>query len=162
MSNKPQAIPNIPSAAAVKRNQTLAPSRFASAVHAHNTWTAMIPAGVTLNDILKDPNYFAHVASQIRVGDEIRLVAEEGTWVAWLYVAFVNGKHIVASLRQELKLDTNFESRDELRERFVVKLCGPLKYCIMDQETGQRVREGIENEVAARRQLDDYIKALSR
>lgn len=60
-------------------------SRFAQADQKFNRWTIVQPVGETVDNCL-DPGYWAHVASKLRVGDEIRVLNDEMTHYALLLV----------------------------------------------------------------------------
>jgi 16S rRNA U1498 N3-methylase RsmE len=60
-------------------------SRFAQADQKFNRWTIVQPVGASVEDCL-DPGYWAHVASKLRVGDEIRVLNDEMTHYAVLLV----------------------------------------------------------------------------
>lgn len=74
-------------------------SRFKLAEYARATHHVTPEPGTPLKEMLK-PEYWAHVARKMKVGDRIEVDAEERTWFAELYVRGVSAAAVsVAVLR---------------------------------------------------------------
>lgn len=141
--------------------EPLRPSRFALGEHAFNTYNALVVEGVTLQDILDSKNYFAHVSRKLRVGDEVRLLAEDGTWIARLYVRHADGSDIRVHPIDHVSFEDKIEPTD-VHEGYRIDLCGPKKFCIRNADDGSIIKEGIPTRVEAQRELNDLITALAR
>jgi hypothetical protein len=71
-----------------KKNEVipqLAPMALNGFDYVSTRFDALIPIGVTLEQILK-PAFWAHHAVKLKPMDEIRARAEDGTWLAYLVV----------------------------------------------------------------------------
>lgn len=64
------------------------PTKLLLAEHAVASYFHSPEFGVTIADVL-DPEYWSHVAPQLRVGHEIRIMAGDGSWWALLLVRAV-------------------------------------------------------------------------
>ena len=70
---------------AENRSPVIDQGRMKLAEYERQDWVANIQFGVTVDDI-KNPGYWAHMASQMKPYDHIEARAEDGTWIAYLVV----------------------------------------------------------------------------
>jgi hypothetical protein len=144
----------------IKPVAPLRPSAFQLQQFAYRQHSAVIPVGVSIESVLDPKNaYFSLVGRNIQYGDEIRALAEDGSYVAVLFVTFADGSNIHTHVVSHTELTPVSE---EVVTDYKIILAGPKKYCIRRESDGQIVKEGIANKLAAERELADYVKALSR
>jgi len=67
------------------RASKLTKSRFKLAEYEHNNWVATVESGASLEEVLK-PEYWAHIAREMRPFDHVEARAEDGAWWAHLLV----------------------------------------------------------------------------
>src|SRR6266404_9387537 len=74
----------------------LMPDRFGLVGQKQNVFVVDLPMTVTLDEALQ-PSYWAHVAEQLTPLDEIKVRAEDGSFVAYLIVGWCgrNYAHVV-------------------------------------------------------------------
>lgn len=65
-------------------------NRLTSAEFNRTVWQAQPEPGTTLEEMLK-PEYWAHVAKNLKKGDRIEIVSGDGEWFAELHVRGSNG-----------------------------------------------------------------------
>lgn len=132
---------------------------FQTAEHRYSRFDCVVPMGVTKND-LENPGLWVNVAPRLRMFDEVRVVAEDHSFVAYLIVTFSQGTD--ARLKIIGGADLDGEEIDIPASKYEIKLRGPLKWCLMNNETGECIKDGIPKKSDAYRELEDYVAALSR
>lgn len=65
--------------------QKLSANRFALAEYKFNEWSVVLEYGVPFEDVFK-PEFWAHVARDLKAGDLIHVRTEDGSFYAKLYV----------------------------------------------------------------------------
>ena len=93
--------------------------------------------------------------------DEVRVIAADHSFVAYLLCTFAQGTD--ARLKIIGGADLNDAEGEEIQlstDKYEIKLCGSKKYCIINNETGETIRENIAKKSEAQRELEEYIAAL--
>ena len=136
-------------------------SDFGLAQHRFCEFDAIVP-GATTNEVLTTPETWSHVAAQMQPGDEIRVRAEDDSFVARLYVTYRQGSDTRVFLIYRADLET-VDANVLLDENapYFIHLRGVKKWCIIKRETGEIVKEMIPTQKAAFIELDDYVRALA-
>lgn len=128
---------------------------------------AKIPRGVTKDDILK-PSFWAHHAIRLRPHDEIKAVAEDGTWIAYLTVLDCSrnwarvqmlAHYTLTSTDVSLTQASNEEVNTEA-QKYEIKFRGPLKFSLIRKSDGAVIEEGIATKDEAEKRLDAYARKL--
>lgn len=143
-----------------KPKRKLHPTCLREAAVARNVWSVIPPDGTGYDEMFR-PEFWSHVAKQMRSGDIIEATAEDGSWFAQLYVLAVASQSVaVVELRRIDLQDANLPDVDA---RFAIAWKGPaLKYCVIRISDNSRIYDKIETRAAAQEQLAGYLKALSR
>lgn len=141
--------------------EILAPSRGAIQFqeHAYRNHSLTVANNVDPKEDLENPRLWVNVASQLRLTDEVRVMNMDQTWVARVIITFVHGPDVRARLLDVYDLEGEMPDQDDL-SAFEVKLCGPLKWCVVRKEDGSRIKENIATKLQAQKELDDYERAL--
>lgn len=132
--------------------------RFGLMTHKAQNFNAVVPAGISRADLV-DKRLWSHVATQIQSYAEIRVVCEDGSYMARLLVTFKNG----IDLRlHELEWHDLDKIEDlEAHPDYEVRSKGAiLKWCIIRKNDGSIVKEKLENQAAALHELAEYLRAL--
>lgn len=80
--------------------------------------------GVTIADVLK-PDYWTHVAPQLRIGYRVEVMAEDGAWWAMLLVRAVGQHEAVLQALQHVTLGAEAPTVDLDGSAYEVKWAGP-------------------------------------
>ena len=99
--------------------------RLNLAEHSWRHWSANIPEGVELKEILQE-DFWTHYHKQIRPMDIVTAMREDGAWEAWLRVMFVSP----AGVKMEIMFSKEYDTIDEqeaatLSDIYDVKWGGP-------------------------------------
>lgn len=132
---------------------------FGLADHKYRSFNCVVPAGTKRED-LESPLLWVHVANQIREFDEVRVVAEDHSFVAKLICTFSLGTDCRMKVMSGVDLEVQ-DLVDMPNGKYEIKLHGAKKYVIRNAETGDIIKENLPTKVEAQRELDDYVKALA-
>lgn len=137
----------------------IAPSSCQLKEHAYRSFDCRLPKGITVEDV-ENPALYVHLARQLQAGSEIRVMAEDESFIAWLYVIQSHGNDVIVKLIHGVEL----EEVDDVGivERFEVKLCGRQRYCIIDTLDGSKIKTDIATQKQAVNDRDDHVNALAR
>lgn len=133
---------------------------FGLSEHRFSMFSCTVSSEHTEETII-DPANFVNVAGKIDIGDEIRFVADDYSFLGELFVTFRRGTDVRVKLLSFTVIEEN-AIPDEKDERYVIKQRGPLKWCIVDTTDNSNVKTEIANKSTAYRELDDYLRAMSR
>jgi hypothetical protein len=138
------------------------PQSFGLAEHRYRHFDVIAPADTTAKE-LTNPGLWVHVANKIQPGDEIRVRAEDDSFVAYLYVTHRIAAQVRVKILQShdlsVKKGEDVPKLDELP--FVLKWRGPThRFCIVEVATGSIIKENIADKVDGERDLADYLKVL--
>ena len=135
-------------------------ANFGLALHRYQTYDATVNPLLT-DKQLESGDLWVHVAPQMRCGDEVRVRAEDDSFVGLLHVTYAVGN----TVRLKMVYRTKMEAVDhELLEKegpYSIKQRGPKKWCIIKNDTGDIIKELIPTQVQAVKELDDYNRALA-
>jgi len=132
---------------------------FQLADHRFRRFDCTVPAGTTKKD-LENPSLWESVAGQLRQGDEVRAISDDFSFVAYLLVTFSQGTD--ARLKVVNGADLDEVEATEVQGKYFIKMRGPKKWCVMNRETGEAIKENIAKQSEAQRELEDYVTALNR
>lgn len=132
--------------------------RFGLMNHKAQLFNAYVPVGTRREDII-DRRLWAHVATQIQNYAEIRVICDDGSFMARVLVTFKNGSDL------RLK-ELEYHDLDKIEDLaahpdYEVKSRGAvLKWCIVRKSDGANIKESLPDQETALRELADYLKAL--
>lgn len=138
----------------------LVPRDFGLVIHKVQSFNAVVPGYFDKKD-LEDTNLWANVANKMRMGDEIRCLADDMSFVAYGVVTFVKGAVAKVKIVSSCPLDKVSASLVDSASDYELKLRGPKKWCIVHKKTGDVVMSEIATKVDAERDLRDYEKVIS-
>lgn len=143
-----------------KQSHVLMPERFALVEEKQAQFVVDIPANVTLQDVI-EPGFWAHVAEQMHPLDEIKVRAEDGSWIAYLVVAWCERNYAYVVLDRKIDLNVSKEAPvNSVKHRVDWK--GPhMKYCVIRNSDNKMLREG-ETKDGATRWLREYELGQAR
>lgn len=108
-----------------KRSVSISANNMQLSEFKRQDWICDADYGHTIEDALK-PEYWAHVASQLRPWDHIELRAEDGSWMAEFMVLFCERTYAKVHLKQKYMLTTQDVSLTQAAA-FDIAWSGPAK-----------------------------------
>lgn len=142
-----------------KSLEPIRPNNFRLAEHAYREFDVIVPVGVMPED-LENPVLYQNVANRITQYNEIRVIAEDGSYMARLLVMFVTGSDVKTKILECYEFAELDYVNDQESEYFV-QVRGSKGWCVIKRADGTRVIENISDRVTAERELQDYLKALN-
>lgn len=102
----------------------LAPNRFELSLNGirHNEFRVTPELGTSLK-VMEEPGYWAHVSAKMRMGDEIKVWAEDGSWFAELLVRDAGTMYAKVAVKHLMVFDK--ESDYVVPAGYEVKWSGP-------------------------------------
>jgi hypothetical protein len=140
--------------------KALIPTHLKAAEYARGHWRVVVPLDIEQLDALK-PEYWAHVANIVKVGDKIELFAEDGSWYVEtiaLYVAKATVKlGAISGAVFSTELPKGFVTED-----FEIKWSGPRAlWRVIRLKDKSVVHTGAATREIAAAWLNDYQRALA-
>ena len=136
------------------------PAMFGVAEHQYRRFNARVPAGTLIDDIT-NPALWVHIGKQLQAEDEIRVVADDCSFVATLFVHFVSGSDVRVGLLHKSEFGDVETTVVNDNSKFEVILLGKRKFVVRDRKSGEVKFEGIPTRSAAQKQLEELERALS-
>lgn len=147
--------------AETKKLEPLRRGDFGLAGHRYQQFDATVKSDLTLKD-LENPELWVNVATKVNPGDEIRVRAEDDSFVALLHVTYSVGSQIRLKLVYGTELEAvDYDAMHESSSVYELKMRGPKKWCIIQKETGDIVKELIPTQLEAQKELADLERALA-
>ena len=143
----------------MERKYACKPANFKLVEAAHNTWHDDAEPGVVYDDILK-PEYWAHIARGVKVGDHIQVKAMDGTFFAWLMIEAVTGTGVFVSellFRKEVGVVEQAVEGDF----YVQWVRGDDRWRIVRASDKEVVDRGYPNKTTAEEAMNAMIKKVS-
>lgn len=136
------------------------PTRFRQAEGAFNVWSVIPEEGTSLEDVMK-AEYWSHNAHLMRPNDRIHVDAEDGSWVATLFVRSVTR----LSANVALISKTEFAAVDvsSVEEDFIAKWKGPInKWSVVKSSDHAAIlQHGFDTKDDALKFIADNAKSLA-
>lgn len=141
----------------------ISPNGLSPIGYTRNSWDAIAARGVTLADVLV-PEYWLHIAQQLRPNDKIEILCEDGTWWAQLFV--INADRTWAKVHVLNNHDlTQARTNQPLREEdnYDVDWTPSGKWTITKKsQKGQPpLKDGFLSKLEALQWLDGHIKSTT-
>lgn len=137
--------------------------QYGLAAHRYNMWDAEVPASLGKDDLANEM-LWVNMAPNIRTGDEIRVRADDGSFVAQLYVSFKYGNKVTTQVlwMTKVKQAEGVENLDTDRiGDFTIKQRGQQGWCLMQVSTGDVIKSNLGNKSDALRELEQHARAIA-
>ena len=137
------------------------PERVGLAEDKRHDWVVDVPVTITIEDTL-EPSYWAHIAAQMEPLDNIEVRCEDGSWVAYLIVAFCERNYAKVVLDRVIKLDTRADApMTSIKHK--VEWKGPvLRFAVIRLSDSQILHSGDKSKELAQAWMLEYEKTLGR
>jgi len=144
-----------------KQNPVGMPERMGLAEDKRHDWVFDLPVGLKIEDVL-EPSYWAHLASQMDPLDHIEVRAEDGSWVAYLVVAYCERNYAKVKLDRLVKLEDDQEAPiTSIKHK--VEWKGPhMKFCVIRLSDSAVLQQGMRDKAMANQWMVEHEKTLSR
>lgn len=133
-------------------------AEFGLQSHKYNTFNAVLPQGTSPDD-LGDYRLWSHVAGDLNMFDEIRVVDADGGWVADLIVVYKFGTQVRCQVKQVTELEAIDYGAAINLSKYEVKQRGMKKWCIM--EGAIVLEENIPTQELAIKRRHELLAALA-
>ena len=137
------------------------PGEFGRAHHQYTTHNAVVPTGMGKDDLTRS-ELWDHVAAQLKMFDEVRAVAEDGSFVAELIVTFKHANKALLAVTNFTQLENISYEEQAGMDRYTVKQRGVKKWCIIDNDDGSVIHELIPTQAEAYKKLEEILAVLNR
>ena len=134
---------------------------FGIGVHKYAVFHAQVSGRLSKAE-LEMSGMWSYVAGKMKAGDEVRCIADDCTFRAMLLCTYAQGTEARMKVVEYIKLDeVDYDALDAEASKYMVKLRGVKKWCIIKNETGEVIKELIPTQAEALRELAEYQKALA-
>lgn len=149
----------------MKQQKQILERKFQLEQYARNSWHAVIPTGVTREEIL-NPAFWALVSQKMRAMDKIECFWEDGSLYVELIVLFATRSEAsVKELfsRNLIKVAGNSKATEfKEQEGFKVDFNPIQKWRIVRTSDNVIIKMNIDDKLVAYKELEEYITALSK
>ena len=125
------------------------------------SYSVLVPTGMGKKELEK-ADLWDHVANSLQQYDEVRCLAEDGSFVANVIVTFKAGNKVLVKTTNFTELEVISYAEHSGMNRFEVKQRGPKKWCILDTKDGSVVHELIPTQSEAYKKLEEHIAIINR
>ena len=144
-----------------QENLKLQPGRFNGLEFKCNRFQADIPVEHSIES-LTDPAYWSMLWEKFSPFDEVRALAEDGSWIAYLIVREVGKNYVhmhVDRLIQMEQFDPNIMKGKGMSEFDIIWRGLHSKWCVERKKDNQRIHEFANSQTEAANWLRDHVKA---
>jgi len=138
------------------------PGSFGAATHQVRQFNAEVSGKLTRKE-LEDPALWTLVAKHLTIGNtEVRCIADDLSFLAHGIVTYAQGTTAKINIYAFHQLDeVNRNEVVDPLDDYVAEMKGARKWCIVKKSTGEIIKEDIDTQLDAQRELADYKKVLS-
>lgn len=131
------------------------------AAHTIRSFNLVAPEGIEVED-LENPALWVNFGGKLLDGSEIRVVASDMTWVAYLFVTYALGSTVRVKVLNSYELEDTSQIDDGDEGRYHIKRSGTRKWCIIDTVDGRAIIEGLVSKTQAYIEREDLLKAMRK
>lgn len=127
--------------------------------HAFTQYSTLVPAGTTEKD-LTDPKLWAHVAASVKAFDQVRVVEENGAFLAELVVVIKLAHDVKMRVLHFHELDDVDYGQESESDKYKVMNRGAIGWCVVDVGTNINVARNLETQAAAIIKRDELLSMI--
>lgn len=143
-----------------KQNRTLPPRRVTIAESAFNRWNVIADAGTTQDD-LENSAFWTHNIQGIRRGDEVRVVAADGSFIARGDVLATGPKDILVDIWQFRERESVNPEALSIPSEYSIEWAGELEQFRVLRGT-ELVKSAFQTRGQAQQWLGDYVRSMTK
>lgn len=141
----------------IKRVVYADPARMKLAEYERQDWVLNVPEEVVPTDLVK-PDFWAHMASQMKPYDRVEVRQEDGTWVADLIVLLTDRTWAKVHVLNLYEIPLEAAVKGE--EKHEVAFKGPQrKWCVIRKADGEILKDGM-GKVEATQWKDEHERIV--
>lgn len=141
--------------------EPLQTNQFGLAAHRYQTLSATVREGTT-KEMLLNPLFWANVRGKVRAHDEIRVVAEDSSFMALVLVAYADQFQVLPKIIWYVDMEvTDPTELGKGQERYIIKARGSLGICLVDTETDKNIKTKLQSMSIAHRELEEHLRAIA-
>ena len=154
-----QSAPFVPERG--KSAPVLMPERMGLREQKINDFVVDVPMTLSLEDAL-EPSFWAHVADQMQPSDHITLRADDGSWIAYLVVAYCERNFAKVVVDRCVKLNADTETPiNSIKHK--VEWKGPrLKYCVIRMSDAALLKQECRTREEAAAWMREHEQTMAR
>ena len=136
-------------------------SGFGLLEHKYNQFSVIVPSTLKKED-LTQKELWLHLAGSLTEAGEIRCLADDNSFVAYLIVLHINKPDVLVKLLSYHELEVVKRSSIDADEDYMIKRSpGKGGFYIQHKVTGDKISEGLPSQSAAFKALEDHKRALA-
>jgi hypothetical protein len=136
------------------------PVRLAEGDHIRHVWVISVAPDVTL-DVVRQPEFWSHVAANLSPCDRIEVMPEDMSWFAELMV--LEADRVWAKTAVMRFVELAGADVDVTGSGFKVEYKGPeKKHCVIRESDKQILQEGIAKKADAQAWIVTHLKTVGR
>ena len=141
----------------IKRSLSITPTRMRLAEYDRQEWIVNAELSTTAEDLLK-PEYWAHMAEQMKPYDHIEVRAEDDAWIATLIVRRVERSAVIVHLTSFIEFDSSMPM-PQINAKHDVQWKGPQrKFAVIRLVDKEIIKEDFGSRDDAARWMREYEK----
>jgi hypothetical protein len=138
------------------------PARLKDAGYDRNIWQVSVAKDISF-EAVQQPDFWAHVARQLKPCDRIEVLAEDMSWFAELLVMDADRLWAKTAVLRFVELAGKEVPAAVASSGFRVEYKGPnKKHVVIRESDNQIVQEGIALKADAERWISEHLTALAR
>lgn len=139
----------------------LLPMRLGLAEYKRNTWCVYPENGVTFEEVM-NPDFWSHVAKQMKPGDRVEVWAEDGTWWAELLVRDTRALAVLMGVISKIDFKSAREPKKNAKPPYYVDWKGPhRKFAVVRDADNEVIKDGFAVKDDAELYAREHEKALA-
>lgn len=131
-------------------------------VQMHNYWACFLPSHYTQAQV-EDQKTWTFMAPKFKDLDEIRITAEDGSWIAKAIIRRTVSMEINVQIYDWIELSAPMIAKEiVIGDDYVIRHFGAVrKFAVCNQANGTVVKEGFTTQVQAIKYVTDHIQAVT-
>ncbi len=138
------------------------PVRFKQFEFVNTKYSLTVESNTTIEDV-QTPEFWAHISQQLRPYDDIRIVTDDGSWYAdvFVLVAARNWARVKVKYFAQLTTSDVDQSQAEKIDTHRVEYKGPhRKWSVIRNQDDAYLKDGMQTQGEAAAWLKEHLKAL--
>ncbi len=125
----------------------------------HNSWALFLPSHYNQGQV-EDQKTWTFMATRFKDMDEVRVTAEDGSWIAKAIIRRTVSMEINVQVYDWIELSAPMIAKEiEIGEDYVIRHFGAVrKFAVCNKANGTVVKEGFNTQVQAIKYVTDHIQ----
>ena len=125
----------------------------------HQQWACFAPSDYS-KDQVENPKFWTFMAPKFKDLDEIRITAEDGSWIAKAYIRKTMSMELFIQVYDWVELEAPQLAKEIEVSGYLIRHLGLVRmFCVHNKATGQLVKEGFRTQMDAMKYVTDHIQA---